>query len=240
MKVRLAIDEDIPALKEIALAGLSNDLLWQYCFPSRTQRATAEKDVEHVFKKCLHSDDGGWILAVAETPKTGKVVSFAIWQTIDEEQGEQCNVANQIHKTLDLPYALDHKVAENITVLLAAIIQSQQNYLTRSGRLMFLHAVITHPHWRGKGYAKLLCKHSLQLARVKGIVVVALASPFSGYVFYSGNGFASCGYSAVEVEGHLEKLELQVMAYTPPPAAETRRSSLMDFLAWGERKKNSA
>ncbi|KAF4963273.1 hypothetical protein FZEAL_10944 [Fusarium zealandicum] len=116
--------------------------------------------------------------------------------------------------------------------------QTQQTYLSRYGKLMFLHAVITHPHWKRQGYAKLLCKQSLQLARHKDLVVAALASPFSGYVFYSGTSFANCGRTAVEPEGEADKLELQVMVCTPPPLPEARRSSFMDF-AWGQSRAST-
>ncbi|KAG5743060.1 hypothetical protein H9Q69_013570 [Fusarium xylarioides] len=102
---------------------------------------------------------------------------------------------------------------------------------------MFLHAVITHPHHKRQGYAKTLSKQTLQVARQKGAVVAALASPFSGYVFYSGTSFSNCGRTKVETDNDIENLELQIMVCTPPKPLEQRRSSIMDF--WGGAKKAS-
>lgn len=99
MKIRPALDHDIPALKDIALNGLSNDVLWQFCFPSRTRGSIAEKHLEHVLKRCIHSNDGAWTIAVVEAPKTHQVVSFAIWQNIDMEARQQYKTANQVHKS---------------------------------------------------------------------------------------------------------------------------------------------
>lgn len=122
-------------------------------------------------------------------------------------------------------------------MLETAIIQSQQQLLGHHGRLMFLHAVITHPRWKGNGYAKFLCQHAMHLAQREGFPVATLASPFNGYVFYSGNGFLSRGCTEIKVEGQLDQLMLQVMTYTPHPVLETRRGSFKGFLTSSEDQR---
>jgi hypothetical protein len=75
----------------------------------------------------------------------------------------------------------------------------------------------------------------LQVARQQGAVVAALASPFSGYVFYSGTSFSNCGRTKVETDNDIENLELQIMVCTPPKPLEQRRSSIMDYLGAGKK-----
>lgn len=134
-------------------------------------------------------------------------------------------------QVLDAPSTASDKVAKRIAALQAVVTQTQQTYLARYGQLMFVHAVITHPHYKLRGFAKLLCKQSLQVARQKGLVAMGLASPFSGYVFYSGTSFSNCGRTVVEqAEGELDKIELQIMVCAPPRMPDSRRSSFMGFL----------
>lgn len=137
----------------------------------------------------------------------------------------------------DDPSNGESKTAKRIAALQSGITQTQQTYLARYDQVMFLHAVITHPHHKRQGYAKTLSKQTLQVARQKGAVVAALASPFSGYVFYSGTSFSNCGRTKVETDNDIENLELQIMVCTPPKPLEQRRSSIMDF--WGGAKKAS-
>jgi predicted GNAT family acetyltransferase len=132
------------------------------------------------------------------------------------------------------------KTIKRLSALQQGIVETQQKYLVRHNEIIFLHAVITHPHWIRQGFAKTLSKQALQVARQKGAVVVALASPFTGYVFYSGTSFANCGRTKVETDNDIENLELQIMVCTPPKPLEQRRSSIMDYLGGAGKKMSPA
>ncbi|KAM5356890.1 hypothetical protein ACJ41O_003536 [Fusarium nematophilum] len=235
MSVRPATQADLPALKDVVLSALTPDPIWAYLFTSRVPvTAEASTYVEDVLKRCLDPDNGSWQVSVVEAPKTHQVVSLAVVQTLHENEG---SIDDQIQRIYNVPDVSNDKVARRIAALKAAISKSQQTYLSRHGHLMFVHAVITHPHWKRQGYAKLLVKQSLRQARQQGAVVTSLASPFSGYVFYSGTGFANCGRTGVDVEGEMDRLELQVMVCAPPPqpdASARRGSSFMDSLGFGQ------
>ncbi|KAJ4181403.1 hypothetical protein NW759_017190 [Fusarium solani] len=232
MGIRLATETDLPALKDIVLSGLSNDSIWHYCF-SNSSTSEAGDYVESILKKCLEPRNSNWLVSVVDAPKTHKPVAVAVWQMLHENDSEENSVANQIHRVLDAPSTARDKVAKRIAALQAVVTQTQQTYLARYGQLMFIHAVITHPHYKLRGFAKLLCKQSLQVARQKGLVAAALASPFSGYVFYSGTSFSNCGCTVVEMaEGELDKIELQIMVCSPPRMPDSRRSSFLGFLGF--------
>ena len=250
MGIRPATETDLPALKDIVLSGLSNDSIWHYCF-SNCSTSEAGDYVESILKKCLEPRNSNWLVSVVDAPKTHKPVAVAVWQMLHENDSEENSVANQIHRgkltlqldllrllltpcsVLDAPSTARDKVAKRIAALQAVVTQTQQTYLARYGQLMFIHAVITHPHYKLRGFAKLLCKQSLQVARQKGLVAAALASPFSGYVFYSGTSFSNCGCTVVEMaEGELDKIELQIMVCSPPRMPDSRRSSFMGFLGF--------
>ncbi|KAF4949309.1 hypothetical protein FSARC_13516 [Fusarium sarcochroum] len=228
MGVRIATEKDLPALKEVILSGLSDDSVWQYCFPSATRKEATINHVETVLTRIIDKDNVNWLCFVVEAPKTHEPVSLAIVQTLHQNE-DQGSVVDQVQQVFGLSNDTESKTAKRIAALQEGITQTQQTYLARYGQVMFLHAVITHPHWKRQGYAKTLCKQALQVARQKGAVVAALASPFSGYVFYSGTGFSNCGRSTVETPNDIENLELQVMVCSPPKPLEQRRSSLMDF-----------
>ncbi|KAM0340128.1 hypothetical protein ACHAPU_010620 [Fusarium lateritium] len=236
MGVRVATQEDVPALKEIILSGLTNDSVWQYCFPSAGRSEAASNQVETVLKRVIDKENMNWLCFVVDAPKTHDPVSLAICQTLHSNLEEQQPIAEQIQQVFGLQDGdNESKTAKRLAALQSGITQTQQTYLARYDQLIFLHAVITHPHWKRQGYAKTLCKQTLQVARQKGAVVAALASPFSGYVFYSGTSFSNCGRTKVETDNDIENLELQIMVSSPPKPLEQRRSSIMDYLGAGKK-----
>ncbi|KAF5609592.1 gnat family protein [Fusarium subglutinans] len=240
MGVRIATQQDIPALKEIILSGLSNDSVWQYCYPSAGRSEAASNHVETVLKRIIDDNSKNWHCYVVDAPKTHDPVSLAIIQSLHQHEDDGKGVTEQIQQVLGLsedPSDGESKTAKRIAALQSGITQTQQTYLARYDQVMFLHAVITHPHHKRQGYAKTLSKQTLHVARQKGAVVAALASPFSGYVFYSGTSFSNCGRTKVETDNDIENLELQIMVCVPPKPLEQRRSSIMDF--WGGAKKAS-
>ncbi|RKK86257.1 hypothetical protein BFJ69_g1208 [Fusarium oxysporum] len=240
MGVRIATQQDVPALKEIILSGLSNDSVWLYCYPSAGRSEAASNHVETVLKRIIDDNSKNWHCYVVDAPKTHDPVSLAIIQSLHQNEDDGKGVTEQIQRVFGLsddPSNGESKTAKRIAALQSGITQTQQTYLARYDQVMFLHAVITHPHHKRQGYAKTLSKQTLQVARQKGAVVAALASPFSGYVFYSGTSFSNCGRTKVETDNDIENLELQVMVCTPPKPLEQRRSSIMDF--WGGAKKAS-
>ncbi|KAF4335508.1 gnat family protein [Fusarium beomiforme] len=268
MGVRVATQQDIPALKEIILSGLSNDSVWLYCYPSAGRSEAASNHVEAVLKRIIDDNGKNWHCYVVDAPKTHDPVSLAIIQSLHAneddgkgvteqiQRGEYCtyihfsprfsasNFANFIF-SLPAVFGLaddtsngESKTAKRLAALQSGITQTQQTYLARHDQVMFLHAVITHPHHKRQGYAKTLSKQTLQVARQRGAVVAALASPFSGYVFYSGTSFSNCGRTKVETDNDIENLELQIMVCAPPKPLEQRRSSIMDF--WGSKKSSPA
>ncbi|KAF5674444.1 gnat family protein [Fusarium circinatum] len=240
MGVRVASQQDIPALKEIILSGLSNDSVWLYCYPSAGRSEAASNHVETVLKRIIDDNSKNWHCYVVDAPKTHDPVSLAIIQSLHQHEDDGKGVTEQIQQVLGLsedPSNGESKTAKRIAALQSGITQTQQTYLARYDQVMFLHAVITHPHHKRQGYAKTLSKQTLHVARQKGAVVAALASPFSGYVFYSGTSFSNCGRTKVETDNDIENLELQIMVCVPPKPLEQRRSSIMDF--WGGAKKAS-
>ncbi|EXK44654.1 hypothetical protein FOMG_03345 [Fusarium oxysporum f. sp. melonis 26406] len=240
MGVRIATQQDVPALKEIILSGLSNDSVWLYCYPSAGRSEAASNHVETVLKRIIDDNSKNWHCYVVDAPKTHDPVSLAIIQSLHQNEDDGKGVTEQIQRVFGLsddPSNGESKTAKRIAALQSGITKTQQTYLARYDQVMFLHAVITHPHHKRQGYAKTLSKQTLQVARQKGAVVAALASPFSGYVFYSGTSFSNCGRTKVETDNDIENLELQIMVCTPPKPLEQRRSSIMDF--WGGAKKAS-
>ncbi|EWZ47334.1 hypothetical protein IWW34DRAFT_16622 [Fusarium oxysporum f. sp. albedinis] len=240
MGVRIATQQDVPALKEIILSGLSNDSVWLYCYPSAGRSEAASNHVETVLKRIIDDNSKNWHCYVVDAPKSHDPVSLAIIQSLHQNEDDGKGVTEQIQRVFGLsddPSNGESKTAKRIAALQSGITQTQQTYLARYDQVMFLHAVITHPHHKRQGYAKTLSKQTLQVARQKGAVVAALASPFSGYVFYSGTSFSNCGRTKVETDNDIENLELQIMVCTPPKPLEQRRSSIMDF--WGGAKKAS-
>ncbi|KAH7178153.1 hypothetical protein DER46DRAFT_146513 [Fusarium sp. MPI-SDFR-AT-0072] len=240
MGVRIATQQDIPALKEIILSGLSNDSVWLYCYPSAGRSEAASNHVETVLQRIIDDNSKNWHCYVVDAPKTHDPVSLAIIQSLHQNEDDGKGVTEQIQRVFGLSDDTSNgesKTAKRIAALQSGITQTQQTYLARYDQVMFLHAVITHPHHKRQGYAKTLSKQTLQVARQKGAVVAALASPFSGYVFYSGTSFSNCGRTKVETDNDIENLELQIMVCTPPKPLEQRRSSIMDF--WGGAKKAS-
>ncbi|KAG5656965.1 hypothetical protein KAF25_011134 [Fusarium avenaceum] len=236
MGVRIATLEDVPALKEVILSGLSNDSVWQYCFPSAGRSEAASNQVETVLKRIIDKENTNWLCFVVDAPKTHDPVSLAICQTLHANSDEQKSISEQVEQVFGLSNGdSESKTAKRLAALQSGITQTQQTYLARHNQLIFLHAVITHPHWKRQGYAKTLCKQTLQVARQQGAVVAALASPFSGYVFYSGTSFSNCGRTKVETDNDIENLELQIMVSTPPKPLEQRRSSIMDYLGAGKK-----
>ncbi|KAF5571369.1 gnat family protein [Fusarium phyllophilum] len=240
MGVRIATQQDVPALKDIILSGLSNDSVWLYCYPSAGRSEAASSHVETVLKRIIDDNSKNWHCYVVDAPKTHDPVSLAIIQSLHQNEDDGKGVTEQIQQVFGLsqdPSNGESKTAKRIAALQSGITQTQQTYLARYDQVMFLHAVITHPHHKRQGYAKTLSKQTLQVARQKGAVVAALASPFSGYVFYSGTSFSNCGRTKVETDNDIENLELQIMVCTPPKPLEQRRSSILDF--WGGAKKAS-
>ncbi|KAG7434407.1 hypothetical protein Forpi1262_v004708 [Fusarium oxysporum f. sp. raphani] len=218
MGVRIATQQDVP--------------------PGRSEAAS--NHVETVLKRIIDDNSKNWHCYVVDAPKTHDPVSLAIIQSLHQNEDDGKGVTEQIQRVFGLsddPSNGESKTAKRIAALQSGITQTQQTYLARYDQVMFLHAVITHPHHKRQGYAKTLSKQTLQVARQKGAVVAALASPFSGYVFYSGTSFSNCGRTKVETDNDIENLELQIMVCTPPKPLEQRRSSIMDF--WGGAKKAS-
>lgn len=240
MGVRVATKEDIPALKEIILKGLSEDSVFKYCFPA-TRSETATNHVETVLRRVIDAENQNWLCFVVDAPKTHDPVALAICQTLHQNADGQKGVAEQAEQVFGLD-ADDNqtKTIKRLNALQLGITETQQTYLARHEHIIFLHAVITHPHWIRQGFAKTLSKQTLQVARQKSAVVVALASPFSGYVFYSGTAFSNCGRKKVETDNDIENLELQIMVCQPPKPLEQRRSSIMDYLGGGVKKMSPA
>jgi hypothetical protein len=94
MGVRVATKEDIPALKDIILSGLSEDSVFKYCFPS-TRSETASNHVETVLKRIIDAENQNWLCFVADAPKTHDPVALAICQTLHQNADGQKGVAEQ-------------------------------------------------------------------------------------------------------------------------------------------------
>jgi hypothetical protein len=98
MGVRIATLEDVPALKEVILSGLTNDSVWQYCFPSAGRSETASNQVEAVLKRVIDKENTNWLCFVVDAPKTHDPVSLAICQTLHANSDEQKSISEQIEQ----------------------------------------------------------------------------------------------------------------------------------------------
>ena len=97
MGVRVATEKDLPALKEAILSGLSDDSVWQYCFPSAGRQEATISHVDTVFKRVIDKDNVNWLCFVVEAPKTHEPVSLAIVQTLHQD-ADQGSVADQVEQ----------------------------------------------------------------------------------------------------------------------------------------------
>ena len=95
--IRPATEADLPALKDIVLSGLVNDSIWHYCFPNPTSSEAGDY-IESILKKCLDPQNSNWLISVVDAPKTHKPVAVAVWQELHENDSEENNVHNQIHR----------------------------------------------------------------------------------------------------------------------------------------------
>lgn len=95
--IRPATEADLPALKDIVLSGLVNDSIWHYCFPNPTSSEAGDY-VESILKKCLDPQNSNWLISVVDAPKTHKPVAVAVWQELHENDSEENNVHNQVHR----------------------------------------------------------------------------------------------------------------------------------------------
>ncbi|KLO93805.1 uncharacterized protein Y057_14391 [Fusarium fujikuroi] len=154
MGVRIATQQDIPALKEIILSGLSNDSVWLYCYPSAGRSEAASNHVETVLKRIIDDNSKNWHCYVVDAPKTHDPVSLAIIQSLHQNEDDGKGVTEQIQRVFGLsedPSNGESKTAKRIAALQSGITQTQQTYLARYDQVMFLHAVITHPHHKRQG-----------------------------------------------------------------------------------------
>lgn len=98
MGVRIATLEDVPALKEVILSGLTNDSVWQYCFPSAGRSEAASNQVETVLKRVIDKENTNWLCFVVDAPKTHDPVSLAICQTLHANSDEQKSISEQVEQ----------------------------------------------------------------------------------------------------------------------------------------------
>ncbi|EQB54290.1 hypothetical protein CGLO_05899 [Colletotrichum gloeosporioides Cg-14] len=255
MTVRTATQADLPALQVIINKALPADYQWKYCFPGRS---SAKQDsgmyVQHALEQTLASGNNDWLVCVTEDPGSRKPVGVAVWSWtdariqphIDEDVGSQgLTVTGEALGgaggivAAGGPTEANSSKAENprIVALGNAVAACRDRQLARYGQQLHLHVVAIHPEYQRLGHAKLLCQHGMHLAREKGLAVSAVTSS-SGYIFFSGLGFADCGHVVVQVPGEKEEIGLKAMVFAAPQQ-EKRRGSFLNMIGFSERRRSS-
>ncbi|KAJ3959203.1 hypothetical protein N0V92_004206 [Colletotrichum tropicale] len=255
MTVRTATQADLATIQGIITKALPVDYQWKYCFPARSSvKHDSGMYVQRALEQTLAPGNTDWLVCVAEDPSSRKPVGVAVWSWTDARIQEHVddNAASQgltvagealggaggiaadggATKT-NTGNAENHRIA----ALSNAVAACRERQLTRFGQQLHLHVVAIHPEYQRLGYAKLLCQHGMHLAREKGLAVSAVTSS-SGYIFFSGLGFADCGHVVVQVPGEKEKIGLKAMVLAAPQQ-EKRRGSFLDMIGLGERRRSS-
>lgn len=73
------------------------------------------------------------------------------------------------------------------------------------GKQLHLWLLATHPDFRLRGAATMLCNWGLEKARVKGWVITVIASPL-GKLLYEHLGYKFLGSTVIQVDDEDEKL----------------------------------
>uniref|UniRef100_L2G7L4 GNAT family n=1 Tax=Colletotrichum fructicola (strain Nara gc5) TaxID=1213859 RepID=L2G7L4_COLFN len=204
MTVRKATQADLPAVQVIITKALPADYQWKYCFPARSSvKHDSSMYVQRALEQTLAPGNTDWLVCVTEDPGSRKPVGVASWSWTDA----------RIQEDVD-----DNAASQGLTA--------------RPLQQLHLHAIAIHPEYQRLGHAKLLCQHGIHLAKEKGFAVSAVTSP-SGYIFFSGLGFADCGHVVVQVPGEKEEIGLKAMILAAPQQ-EKRRGSFLDMIGLAE------
>ncbi|KAH0439650.1 hypothetical protein CcaCcLH18_02760 [Colletotrichum camelliae] len=254
MTVRTATQADLPAIQVIITKALPADYQWKYCFPARSSvKLDSGMYVQRALEQTLAPGNSDWLVCVTEDPGSRKPVGVAVWSWTDariqEHTGEDVRsqgltAGEALGGVVGIvadggPTGTNTGNAENprIVALSNAVAACRDRQLARYGQQLHLHVVAIHPEYQRLGHAKLLCQHGMHLAKEKGLTVSAVTSP-SGYIFFSGLGFADCGHVVVQVPGEKEEIGLKAMVLAAPQQ-EKRRGSFLDMIGLGERRRSS-
>ncbi|KAI8167093.1 hypothetical protein K4K49_001981 [Colletotrichum sp. SAR 10_70] len=252
MTVRTATQADLATIQGIITKALPADYQWKYCFSARSSvKHDSGMYVQRALEQTLAPGNTDWLVCVAEDPSSRKPVGVAVWSWTDARIQEHVddNAASQGLTVagealggaggIVVDGGQTGTNAENprIVALSNAVAACRERQLTRFGQQLHLHVVAIHPEYQRLGYAKLLCQHGMHLAKEKGLAVSAVTSS-SGYIFFSGLGFADCGHVVVQVPGEKEEIGLKAMVLAAPQQ-EKRRGSLLDMMGFGERRRSS-
>ncbi|KAH6684978.1 hypothetical protein F5X68DRAFT_262835 [Plectosphaerella plurivora] len=240
MSIRVATEDDIPVMVQLVQSGLKDDYIWKYCFPVSQQAVNNPAPyVEKTLRQFLSIDKKEWLICLVEEPTEKKIVAMALWHLPIDDHPHGADPA----KTPEYPtvpssangeHTEDVDTTPRVAALQKAVAESQAKVLARYGPHMFLSAVITSPVHKRRGYAKLLCRRGMTLAEKKGVALAALVSP-NGYVFYSGMKFSDCGFSAVQVPGEEEEIDLKTMVYVPPKHDEIFAGGWLEWFSGGHQ-----
>ncbi|KAI8214227.1 hypothetical protein K4K52_001682 [Colletotrichum sp. SAR 10_76] len=241
MTVRTATQADLATIQGIITKALPTDYQWKYCFPARSSvKHDSGMYVQRALEQTLAPGNTDWLVCVAEDPSSRKPVGVAVWSWTDARIQEHVddNAASQ-GLTDGGATKTNTGNAENyrIAALSNAVAACRERQLIRFGQQLHLHVVAIHPEYQRLGYAKLLCQHGMHLAKEKGLAISAVTSS-SGYIFFSGLGFADCGHVVVQVPGEKEEIGLKAMVLAAPQQ-EKRRGSFLDMMGFGERRRSS-
>ncbi|KAF4833985.1 hypothetical protein CGCTS75_v003583 [Colletotrichum tropicale] len=254
MTVRTATQADLATIQSIITKALPVDYQWKYCFPARSSvKHDPGMFVQRALEQTLAPGNTDWLVCVTEDPGSRKLVGVAVWswtdariqEHVDDNASQGLTVAGEALRGAGGiaadggPTGTNTGNAENhrIVALSNAVAACRERQLTRFGEQLHLHVVAIHPEYQRLGYAKLLCQHGMHLAKEKGLAVSAVTSS-SGYIFFSGLGFADCGHVVVQVPGEKEEIGLKAMVLAAPQQ-EKRRGSFLDMIGFGERRRSS-
>ncbi|KAK2777607.1 GNAT family [Colletotrichum kahawae] len=256
MTVRTATHADLPAIQVIITKALPADYQWKYCFPARLSvKHDSGMYVQCALEQTLAPGNSDWLVCVTEDPGSRKPVGVAVWSWTDARiqehtgedvrsqgltvAGEALGGAGDIVVDGGPTVGINTGNAENprIVALSNAVAACRDRQLARYGQQLHLHVVAIHPEYQRLGHAKLLCQHGMHLAKEKGLAVSAVTSS-SGYIFFSGLGFADCGHVVVQVSGEKEEIGLKAMVLAAPQQ-EKRRGSFLGMIGLGERRRSS-
>ena len=203
--------EDLDSIVDLMLEAMADDALWNYRFPYRKDFPEDHRNGTRLRMQEFLAG-GQWLVNVAEImsnddPKQSRPIAFAVW-----------NLPHRLRnhgKLLALtqppaPATRRDAKAHHIQTYTTAMEKAKERYFKdgHSERQLTLQVLGTHPKYRRRGAATVLCKWGLGLATERDLIVLVFASPM-GRELYDHLSFDTLGRAFVKVDGDPSEWEYE-------------------------------